>query len=122
PTWALWTLLWRLHIESTDTARFALFGTAGMYFPGIAALIVRYFDRDLHGTTLGRLGIERYYVWPGYSFRHSSRQRLQLISLPAVLGSIGHFSSYIQFTSIVRRAGSFWVPSSPGSASLIDYR
>jgi len=34
-----------------------------MYFPGIAALIVRYFDRDLNGTTLGRLGIERYYVW-----------------------------------------------------------
>ena len=68
PTWILWALLWALHVSPSDTAGFALFGTAGMYFPGIAALIVRYSDGDLRGTTLCRLGIRGYYCWAWFLF------------------------------------------------------
>lgn len=68
PTWVLWLFLALLHIEPSKTVRFALFGTTGMYFPGIAAIVVRYFDGDLSGTTLNRLGIKRYYWWAWFLF------------------------------------------------------
>ncbi len=49
-------------------ARFALFGTTGMYFPGMAAFIVRYFEADLRETTAGHVGIKRFYLFAWFLF------------------------------------------------------
>jgi membrane protease YdiL (CAAX protease family) len=64
PTWMLWTALWLMQVNPTETLRFALFGTLGMYFPGVAALVAGRFvlGEGLHDTTLLRLGHRRYYL------------------------------------------------------------
>jgi hypothetical protein len=43
PTWSLWTLLEVMRVHPSDSLRFALFGTLGMYCPGLAALGVQRF-------------------------------------------------------------------------------
>ncbi len=65
PTWGVWAFLWVLHINPGDTVRFALFGTAGMYFPGLAALgVQRFILKESVGTsTLFRIGRTRFYLW-----------------------------------------------------------
>ena len=42
-TWVLWTALWLMKIGPAQTLEFAIFGTGGMYLPGVSALIVRRF-------------------------------------------------------------------------------
>ena len=65
PTWILLSLIWLLRVKPAETVRFAIFATAGMYFPGIAALVVRLavLKDDLRDTTLFGLGRRRYYLW-----------------------------------------------------------
>jgi membrane protease YdiL (CAAX protease family) len=65
PAWILWSLLWILQVKPSETVRFATFATTAMYFPGIAALAVRFvvLKEDLRNTTLFQLGRPRYYVW-----------------------------------------------------------
>jgi membrane protease YdiL (CAAX protease family) len=65
PTWSVWTLLWVMCVHASDTVRFALFGTAGMYFPGLAALGVQRFilKEGLGTSTLFRIGRARFYLW-----------------------------------------------------------
>ena len=65
PTWSAWSFLWALRVNASDTVKFALYGTAGMYFPGLAALGVRRFvlEEDLDTSTLFRIGRARFYLW-----------------------------------------------------------
>ena len=65
PTWCIWACLWLLRVNPGDTVRFALFGTAPMYFPGLAALGVRRFilREDLSTSTVFRIGRPRFYLW-----------------------------------------------------------
>ncbi|MGO9454898.1 MAG: lysostaphin resistance A-like protein [Candidatus Binataceae bacterium] len=65
PTWILWSMLWLLRVKPAETVRFAIFATAGMYFPAIAALVVRFavLKEDLRDTTLLRPGRFRCYLW-----------------------------------------------------------
>jgi len=65
PTWILWSLLSILQVKPAEPLRFVIFATAGMYFPGIAALVVRFvmLNEDLRDTTLFRLGRPGYYLW-----------------------------------------------------------
>jgi membrane protease YdiL (CAAX protease family) len=65
PTWCIWACLWLLRINPSDTVRFALFGTAPMYFPGLAALWVRRFilQESVGNSTIFRIGRPRFYLW-----------------------------------------------------------
>jgi membrane protease YdiL (CAAX protease family) len=65
PTWSVWACLWLLRVNPNDTVRFALFGTAPMYFPGLAALGVRRFilREDIRTSTVFRIGRPRFYLW-----------------------------------------------------------
>ncbi len=62
-TWVLWTALWLMKIGPAQTLEFAIFGTGGMYLPGVSALIVRRFvlGENLHDSTLFRIGVARFY-------------------------------------------------------------
>jgi hypothetical protein len=62
----LWTARWLLRVNPTETFRFAIFGSLGMYFPGVAALVVGRFalGEGLRDTTLLCLGHRR-----GFCFR-----------------------------------------------------
>lgn len=69
PTWMLWGAMWFLEIDPHDKLGFAIFGTAGMYFPGIAAIIVRFLvSHDLPHTSVVHLGRPRYYLWGWFLF------------------------------------------------------
>jgi len=64
PTWMLWGLMWWFNVSPRERLGFAIFGTAGMYFPGIAAIVVRaLISRDAAETSLLVVGRGRYYVW-----------------------------------------------------------
>lgn len=70
PTWMLWTVLWLMRVSPSETFRFAIFGTLGMYFPGIAALVAGRFvlGEGLRDTTLLRLGHRCFYFWAWFLF------------------------------------------------------
>jgi hypothetical protein len=65
PTWGLWTLLWVMRVHPSDSLRFALFGTLGLYCPGLAALGVQRFilKESLDSSTLFGIGRPRFYLW-----------------------------------------------------------
>jgi uncharacterized protein len=71
PTWMLWTAMWQRGVTPSDSLHFAIFGTAGMYFPGIAALVAGRFVLHEHlreTTTLLCIGRKRFYIWAWFLF------------------------------------------------------
>jgi membrane protease YdiL (CAAX protease family) len=63
-TWAMWSLLWVPGVPENQFTLIPLL-LAGMWMPGLAAILVTRFvlKERLRTLTLGRLGPWRYYVW-----------------------------------------------------------
>ena len=60
----LWGLMWWLGVTPRAELGFAIFGTMGMYFPGVAAMLVRTLvSRDASGSGLFVVGRRGYYAW-----------------------------------------------------------
>jgi len=56
--------MWWLGVTPRSQAGFAILGPTGMYFPGIAAILVRtLISRDISEASLFRVGRRRYYLW-----------------------------------------------------------